>query len=172
MSVLVQEIILADYAFVIHTTNPSTDDCSEIYAEVVKGLGETLVGAYSGRALSFIVKKSDLSKPIIQGYPSKRIGLFIKQSIIFRSDSNGEDLEDKYMTTSLVPCTHGFRGIDEKVVDYCSDPLLLNLYFQKSVLSKIAAAGATIEEVYGSPQDIEGVIKDGELYVVQTRPQM
>ncbi len=27
------------------------------------------------------------------GYPSKRVGLFIKQSIIFRSDSNGEDLE-------------------------------------------------------------------------------
>lgn len=29
----------------------------------------------------------------ILGYPSKPIGLFIRQSIIFRSDSNGEDLE-------------------------------------------------------------------------------
>lgn len=29
----------------------------------------------------------------VLGYPSKRIGLFIRQSIIFRSDSNGEDLE-------------------------------------------------------------------------------
>lgn len=27
------------------------------------------------------------------GYPSKQVGLFIKKSIIFRSDSNGEDLE-------------------------------------------------------------------------------
>lgn len=27
------------------------------------------------------------------GYPSKPIGLFIRRSIIFRSDSNGEDLE-------------------------------------------------------------------------------
>lgn len=34
MAVLVQEIISADYAFVIHTTNPSTGDSSEIYAEV------------------------------------------------------------------------------------------------------------------------------------------
>lgn len=34
MAVLVQEIIQADYAFVIHTTNPSTGDESEIYAEV------------------------------------------------------------------------------------------------------------------------------------------
>lgn len=29
----------------------------------------------------------------VLGYPSKRIGLFINPSIIFRSDSNGEDLE-------------------------------------------------------------------------------
>lgn len=29
----------------------------------------------------------------VLGYPSKPIGLFIRRSIIFRSDSNGEDLE-------------------------------------------------------------------------------
>ncbi|KDO82317.1 hypothetical protein CISIN_1g0019001mg, partial [Citrus sinensis] len=63
MAVLVQEIINADYAFVIHTTNPSSGDSSEIYAEVVKGLGETLVGAYPGRALSFVCKKNDLKYP-------------------------------------------------------------------------------------------------------------
>ena len=32
-------------------------------AQVVKGLGETLVGAYPGRALSFICKKNDLTSP-------------------------------------------------------------------------------------------------------------
>ncbi|KAF5755017.1 putative alpha-glucan, water dikinase [Helianthus annuus] len=63
MVVLVQEIINADYAFIIHTTNPSSGDPSEIYAEVVKGLGETLVGAYLGRALSFISKKDKLDSP-------------------------------------------------------------------------------------------------------------
>jgi alpha-glucan, water dikinase len=101
--------------------------------QVVKGLGETLVGAYPGRALSFVCKKSVLNSPKVSmkysihccfklmvrnipkissnicttsfsllnselqkqvlGYPSKPIGLFIKRSIIFRSDSNGEDLE-------------------------------------------------------------------------------
>ena len=35
MAVLVQEILSADYAFVIHTTNPSSGDSSEIYAEVL-----------------------------------------------------------------------------------------------------------------------------------------
>ena len=34
MAVLVQEIVRADYAFVIHTTNHSNEDSSEIYAEV------------------------------------------------------------------------------------------------------------------------------------------
>ena len=34
MAVLVQEIICADYAFVIHTKNPLSGDTSEIYTEV------------------------------------------------------------------------------------------------------------------------------------------
>ncbi|XP_008446179.2 alpha-glucan water dikinase, chloroplastic [Cucumis melo] len=170
MAVLVQEIINADYAFVIHTTNPSSGDSSEIYAEVVKGLGETLVGAYPGRALSFICKKNDLDTPKVLGYPSKPIGLFIRRSIIFRSDSNGEDLEG-YAGAGLydsVPMDE-----EEKVVlDYTTDPLIVDDNFRKSILSSIARAGNAIEELYGSPQDIEGVIRDGKVYVVQTRPQM
>uniref|UniRef100_A0A0C9S6E6 TSA: Wollemia nobilis Ref_Wollemi_Transcript_11183_4962 transcribed RNA sequence n=2 Tax=Wollemia nobilis TaxID=56998 RepID=A0A0C9S6E6_9CONI len=170
MAVLVQEIISADYAFVIHTVNPSSGDSSEIYAEIVKGLGETLVGAYPGRAMSFVTKKSDLNHPKILGYPSKPIGLFIKRSIIFRSDSNGEDLEG-YAGAGLydsVPMDEE----EKRVIDYSADRLLTDHSFQQSILSKIAQVGNTIEELYGSPQDVEGVVKDGEIYVVQTRPQM
>lgn len=64
MAVLCQQVIRADYAYVIHTTNPSSGDPNEIYAEVVRGLGETLVGAYSGRALSFAATKSDLQPKV------------------------------------------------------------------------------------------------------------
>ncbi|XP_059633696.1 alpha-glucan water dikinase, chloroplastic isoform X2 [Cornus florida] len=170
MAVLVQEIIAADYAFVIHTTNPSSGDSSEIYAEVVKGLGETLVGAYPGRALSFVCKKNDLNSPQVLGYPSKPIGLFIRRSIIFRSDSNGEDLEG-YAGAGLYDSV----PMDEEekvVVDYSSDPLMIDGNFRQSILSSIARAGNAIEELYGSPQDIEGVVRDGKIYVVQTRPQM
>ncbi|KAL0372365.1 UNVERIFIED_CONTAM: Alpha-glucan water dikinase, chloroplastic [Sesamum calycinum] len=170
MAVLVQEIINADYAFVIHTTNPSSGDSSEIYAEVVMGLGETLVGAYPGRALSFICKKNDLDAPQVLGYPSKPVGLFIRPSIIFRSDSNGEDLEG-YAGAGLydsVPMDE-----EEKVIiDYSSDPLIVDGEFRHSILSSIAWAGSAIEDLYGSAQDIEGVVKDGKIYVVQTRPQM
>lgn len=170
MAVLVQEIISADYAFVIHTTNPSTGDSSEIYAEIVKGLGETLVGAYPGRAMSFVTKKSDLNQVKVLGYPSKPIGLFIRQSIIFRSDSNGEDLEG-YAGAGLydsVPMDEE----EKRTIDYSSDPLVVDHNFRRSILSKIAQVGHAIEELYGSPQDVEGVVKDGEIYVVQTRPQM
>nr|XP_043623338.1 alpha-glucan water dikinase 1, chloroplastic-like isoform X2 [Erigeron canadensis] len=170
MAVLVQEVINADYAFVIHTTNPSSGDSSEIYAEVVMGLGETLVGAYPGRALSFISKKDNLDSPKVLGYPSKPIGLFIRRSIIFRSDSNGEDLEG-YAGAGLydsVPMDEE----DKIILDYSSDPLIIDVNFQKSILSSIARAGDSIEKLYGTPQDIEGVVRDGKIYVVQTRPQM
>ncbi|GMI99746.1 STARCH EXCESS 1 [Hibiscus trionum] len=170
MAVLVQEIINADYAFVIHTTNPSSGDSSEIYAEVVKGLGETLVGAYPGRALSFVCKKNNLNSPQVLGYPSKPIALFIRRSVIFRSDSNGEDLEG-YAGAGLYDSV----PMDEEekvVVDYSTDRLINDSKFQRSILSSIAGAGNAIEELYGSPQDIEGVIRDGKVYVVQTRPQM
>ncbi|WVZ52550.1 hypothetical protein U9M48_003598 [Paspalum notatum var. saurae] len=170
MAVLVQEIVSADYAFVIHTTNPSSGNRLEIYAEVVKGLGETLVGAYPGRALSFVCKKDDLNSPQVLGYPSKPIGLFIKQSIIFRSDSNGEDLEG-YAGAGLYDSVPMDKE-EEVVLDYTTDSLITDSSFRKEILSGIARTGYAIEELYGSPQDIEGVVKDGNIYVVQTRPQM
>ncbi|KAG5045456.1 hypothetical protein JHK86_014862 [Glycine max] len=60
---------------------------------IVKGLGETLVGAYPGRATTFIMKKTNLKYPVVTSYPSKLMRLYSKKSIIFRSDSNAEDLE-------------------------------------------------------------------------------
>ncbi|KAI3950212.1 hypothetical protein MKW92_044526 [Papaver armeniacum] len=170
MAVLVQEVIAADYAFVIHTRNPLTGDTSEIYTEIVKGLGETLVGAYPGRAMGFITRKSDLRSPKILGYPSKKIGLFIRKSLIFRSDSNGEDLEG-YAGAGLYDSVPMDKE-EEVVLDYSCDKLVTDQGFQRLIFSRIAEAGKIIESLYSSAQDIEGVVKDGEIYVVQTRPQM
>ncbi|KAK3231095.1 hypothetical protein Dsin_002976 [Dipteronia sinensis] len=170
MAVLIQEIICADYAFVIHTKNPLSGDVSEIYTEIVKGLGETLVGAYPGRAMSFITKKNNLKSPIVTGYPSKPIGLYSKPSIIFRSDSNGEDLEN-YAGAGLYDSV--VMDEEERIVlDYSGDRMIVDKAFQISLLSRIAEAGKIIESLYGSPQDIEGVVKDGVIYVVQARPQI
>lgn len=172
MAILIQEIICADYAFVIHTKNPVSGDSTEIYTEIVKGLGETLVGAYPGRAMSFITKKSNLRSPIVIGYPSKSIGLYIKakMSIIFRSDSNGEDLQG-YAGAGLYDSVSMDKQ-EEVVLDYSSDRMIVDIAFQTSIFSRIAEAGKIIEDLYGCAQDIEGVVKNGEVYVVQTRPQI
>src|SRR5262249_12302338 len=68
MAVLVQQVVEADYAYVIHTVNPITGKRGEVFAEVVLGLGETLVGNYPGGALAFVCRKNDLSLDLLS-YP-------------------------------------------------------------------------------------------------------
>jgi alpha-glucan,water dikinase len=48
MAVLVQKIVNSEYAYVIHTTNPTNGDESEVYAEACRGLGESLVSDKPG----------------------------------------------------------------------------------------------------------------------------
>lgn len=170
MAVLVQRVVPAEYAYVIHTQNPSSGSSDEIYAEVVKGLGESIVsGMVPGSSLAFTARKDSLDNPQVfpprwlwhnvhcwrvsaaseihldswmascfevclavcystlllklaleifshmgavtrehrwelslcqkalalqvVAYPSKSDGMFVTESLIFRSDSNGEDLE-------------------------------------------------------------------------------
>ncbi|MCP4577531.1 MAG: hypothetical protein GY846_14745 [Deltaproteobacteria bacterium] len=168
MAVLVQEVVEADYSFVIHTVNPFTHNKNEIYAEAVPGLGETLVGNHPGRAFSFCLKKRG-KKPLILAFPSKSIGLFGK-GLIFRSDSNGEDLIDYagaglYDSVMLTPP-------GEIVLDYSKEPLVWDESFQRDFATTVARIGTTIEKNMGFPQDIEGACSGGRYYVVQTRPQV
>jgi alpha-glucan,water dikinase len=168
MAVLIQKVVEADYSFVIHTVNPISQAKDEIYAEVVLGLGEALVGNYPGKALSFTCKK-DGGAPYILSFPSKSEGLY-GGGLIFRSDSSGEDLA-------------GFAGAGlydsfllpppKKVtLDYTKDRLLWDDDFRKDVLSPIAGIGSAVERGLGSPQDIEGAYSKGRFYVVQSRSQV
>lgn len=111
MAVLVQRVVPAAYAFVIHTRNPATGDDGEVFCELVAGLGEAIVsGAVPGSALAFAARKEKLAEAVdletgkvksssssenvarVLSYPSKGAGFFVPESLIFRSDSNGEDL--------------------------------------------------------------------------------
>lgn len=58
MAVLVQEIIPAEYAYVIHTTNPTNGEENEVYVESCLGLGEALVSKMPGQAFSFTYDKT------------------------------------------------------------------------------------------------------------------
>ena len=58
MAVLVQRIVESEYAFVIHTSNPTNGEGDEVYVEACLGLGEALVSKMPGQAFSFTHSKS------------------------------------------------------------------------------------------------------------------
>jgi alpha-glucan,water dikinase len=168
MAVLIQQVVEADYAFVAHTVNPFTGHADELYAEMVIGLGETLVGNYPGRALSAVCDKKTKTATLL-AYPSKSIALR-GQGLIFRSDSNGEDLA-------------GFAGAglydsvlmtepQRVLADYSAEPLVWDQAFRGQTLQRITELGLAVETALGGPQDLEGVVSKGEYFLVQTRPQV
>ncbi len=168
MAVLIQQVVEADYAFVIHTVNPLTGSQDELYAEVVVGLGETLVGNYPGRALSFVYRKDNRTFNVLS-YPSKSTGLY-GGGVIFRSDSNGEDLED-FAGAGLYDSFLAERPT-ERLLDYTTEPLFHDQRFGEALFSKIAHIAIETEQAFGNPQDIEGGVQQGKFYVVQSRPQV
>lgn len=168
MAVLVQKVVEADYSFVIHTVNPLTGSKEEIYGEVVSGLGEALVGNYPGKALSFVCDKGK-REPRLLSFPGKSAGLF-GGGLIFRSDSNGEDLTD-----------YAGAGIYDSFIlpqprkislNYTDDPLFWNDDFRRDLLIHLSEIGVQIENILGGPQDIEGAYSDGRYYAVQSRAQV
>jgi alpha-glucan,water dikinase len=168
MAVLVQKVVEADYGFVVHTVNPFTFSRDEIYAEAVPGLGETLVGNYPGRALSFTCLKGQGAARLLS-FPSKSVALF-GSGLIFRSDSNGEDMTG-YAGAGLYDSV--MLPSPRKVpVDYTGDTLVWNDSFRKEFMTAIAEVGTSVEKALGSPQDIEGAYSKGRYYVVQSRPQV
>ena len=221
MAVLIQEAIAADYAFVIHTANPMTGDRDELYAELVPGLGEILVGNHPGRALGFCLRRGE-AVPRLVSFPSKSLehrtvcrterncavasgprrdegeystylteeqrrdaaqirdfatggkpfgalGLY-GHGLIFRSDSNGEDLAglagaglyDSFMLPPGRPAR----------IDYAREELLWNESLRNHILMGVAGIGTAIEAALGGAQDIEGVYAKGRFFVVQARPQV
>ena len=90
MAVLVQKIVESEYAYVIHTSNPTNGEDDEVYVESCLGLGEALVSKMPGQAFSFTYNKVE-KKGWVNSYPNKPIGLKSK-GFMFRSDSNSEDL--------------------------------------------------------------------------------
>ena len=168
MAVLIQQVIAADYAFVIHTVNPITGRDDELFAEVVPGLGETLVGNYPGRALGFVCRKADLGLTLLS-YPGKSLGLY-GSGVIFRSDSNGEDLE-RFAGAGLYDSFLA-ESPQQRLLDYAGDPLIWDRGFREKMLRTIARIGLEVEQACGLAQDIEGAVQQGDYYLVQTRPQV
>ncbi|KAG1681344.1 hypothetical protein FOA52_007392 [Chlamydomonas sp. UWO 241] len=172
MAVLVQGVVPAKYAFVIHTKNPSNNDENEVFCELVQGLGESLVsGMIPGSAIAFKARKDALDAPEVLCYASKSEGMFVPESLIFRSDSNGEDLEG-YAGAGLYESITMDTTVTRRV-DYMDDKLVQDPAYRTFILSEICKVGYAIEQALGSAQDIEGVVgEDNTITIVQTRPQV
>lgn len=144
MAVLVQEIIPAEYAYVIHTSNPTNGEDNEVYVESCLGLGEALVSTMPGQAFSFTYDKAT-KQAHVNAFPNKPIGLKTS-GWIFRSDSNSEDLPgfagaglfDSYPMTE----TSEFR------ISYHKERLLNDKTFRGTFMTKIAEIGVAIENLY------------------------
>ena len=97
--------------------------------------------------------------------------MFVPESLIFRSDSNGEDLAG-YAGAGLYESI----TMDEsklEIVDFSEDQLATDADFRAKLLGRICEVGKQVEAAMGSAQDIEGVVDpDGGITVVQTRPQV
>ncbi len=168
MAVLIQEVVEAEYAFVLHTVNPINGNRDELYAEIVRGLGETLVGNYPGRAMSFLYAKKTQSAAVL-AYPGKSVGLF-GGGLIFRSDSNAEDLAG-YAGAGLYDSVL-LQPPREETLDYTGDKLVWDDAFRTDFAGKIAALSGAVEQAFDGPQDIEGAFAAGKFFVVQSRPQV
>lgn len=146
-AVLIQEMIVPEYAFVIHTLSPVSGNADEIILEVVQGFGETLVSGerkYAGLPYSF------------------------------RLDKKTRELEiTAFANKSRKVVFHGGRFKDE-IPSYLNDWILSAE--ASALLGEIGEAALELEKTAGTPQDIEGVIvKEGanrRAGFVQTRDEI
>ncbi|KAF6251712.1 glutathione synthetase ATP-binding domain-like protein [Scenedesmus sp. NREL 46B-D3] len=172
MSVLLQQVVDGQYAFVLHTANPLTGRHGDMFGELVAGLGEVLVGNYPGRALSFS-DSPGAPEPQVLSLPSKRVALYAPQggTLIARSDTNGEDLEafagaGLYDSVPVVP-------LNEVTIEAAEEALLWDGGLRSRLIDSIVDVGQAVEDAFGGvAQDIEGVWREGQLVVVQARPQV
>lgn len=174
MSVLVQPLVPADYAFVLHTGDPLTRARDAVWGEVVVGLGESLVGNHPGRAFAFTASRASAGRARVLAYPSKPKALFVERSspgLMVRSDCNGEDLVE--LAGAGLYDSVACATVAERTVDYTACALVADEGFQRNIMDRLHEAGIEVERAMGGvPQDIEGVICDGRVTIVQARPQV
>ncbi len=143
MAVLIQQMIIPDYSFVIHTVNPINYHFDEIYMELAVGLGETLA---SGN---------------IKGTPFRMI--------CNKNTGNVKILTFASFSHALLP---GERGIYKKTIDYSKVKLSNAEEIMNTFGKRLADISRFVEDALGQPQDIEGAIVGEDIYLVQSRPQL
>jgi phosphoglucan,water dikinase len=166
MAVLVQELVNADFAFVLHTVNPITRDPRALYAEIVAGLGETLVSAET------------LGEPYRLTCDKQSEAVTILAFANFSKAARPNSYQD-----SLAFCEGAGRGeeglsqtglsekLSREILDYSKSNLSRDPATLESLGRRLCRIGTFVERALGKAQDIEGAIVQDKIYLVQARPQ-
>jgi len=143
MAVLIQELVVPDLSFILHTVNPVTGNPEELLAELVVGLGETLAAA---------------DRP---GNPYRLVA--------HKRTGEVRTLAFANFSEAVFPGTAG--GTVSRVVTYSNVAFSTDPALHQTLGRKLATAGKLVEEALAAPQDIEGVLAGETLTLVQSRPQ-
>ncbi|MBA0740513.1 hypothetical protein Gogos_013708 [Gossypium gossypioides] len=146
MAVLVQEMLLPDLSFILHTLSPTEQDHNIVEAEIAPGLGETLASGTRGTPWRVLSGKFDRTVRTLA------FANFCEEMAV--SDADPADGEVHHLT-----------------VDYRKKPLTIDPKFRQQFSQHLGAIGLFLEQKFGCPQDVEGCLLGEDIYVVQTRHQ-
>jgi len=143
MAVLIQEMLVPELSFIMHTWNPVTYNPDEVYIELAVGLGETLASAATpGSPYRMVCNKKTAETNMLS----------------FASFSH-----------ALLPGPPG--SVIMKTISYSDVRMSTDKSFRDLVGRRLGTIGQFVENAFGEPQDIEGVISGDGIYLVQSRAQ-
>ncbi|MCK4604805.1 MAG: hypothetical protein KAU41_08990, partial [Deltaproteobacteria bacterium] len=143
MAVLIQQMVVPEISFVMHTVNPVAQHQDEVYVELAAGLGEALA---SGK---------------IPGVPYRMVCNKHTGSVYMPAFAS--------FSYAIWPGPSG--SLIQKTVDYSSIGLSKDKVFRNRLGSRLGAIGRFVEDSAGISQDIEGLVLEDKIYLVQSRPQ-
>ena len=143
MAVLVQEMVPVQHCFVLHTAAPGRPDA--VLAEIAVGLGETLASGTQGAGWRL---EADAAGKV--------------RTLAFAN-----------LSTALLPGAAPGAEVRTATVDYSAQPLSGPPEARAALGARLGAVGRALQAALGDvAQDVEGgVVADGRLFVVQSRPQ-
>lgn len=201
MAVMVQQQLAPELSFVLHTAHPLTRDNAALVAEIAPGMGETLASGTRGSAWRLEVERetgvvktlafANFSQALMPVKSFTSASSLSSASLSSSQGSSGEDQEVVETATATAvgaaPTPTGLSlataaalsaanaatsgAVSSRVVDYSQQELSWSDDVRGALGRRLAAVGRLLESEFEGPQDVEGCVVEGRLYIVQTRPQ-
>eukprot|EP01025_Chloroclados_australasicus_P041417 TRINITY_DN4386_c0_g1_i8.p1 TRINITY_DN4386_c0_g1~~TRINITY_DN4386_c0_g1_i8.p1 ORF type:complete len:587 (+),score=85.33 TRINITY_DN4386_c0_g1_i8:99-1763(+) len=89
----------------------------------------------------------------------------------YRMSVNDSDQDVQMMSFANFSTAYINGGESTRVVDYSKEQFSIDQKYRQKIGIQLCQIGKFLESKCGMPQDVEGAIMDGSVYVFQTRPQ-